>query len=131
MIGRWRFALLYFASGIAGSAGALLVDVRTHVTVGASGAIFGVLGALLRARAARHISTGGQIAGLIVILNLVFTFAVPGISIGGHVGGLIAGVVLMLLMLQYRSSALMSIVSTVGVVIVAAVVAYAKVRGYQ
>ena len=66
-----------------------------------------------------------------MILNLVFTFAVPGISIGGHVGGLLSGAVLMLLMLQYRSSALMSIVSTVGVVVVAAVVSYAKVRGYQ
>jgi membrane associated rhomboid family serine protease len=129
VIGRWRFALLYFASGIAGSAGALLVTFYSP-TVGASGAIFGVFGALLVLERKRHISTGGQILA-IVILNLVFTFAVPGISIGGHVGGLLSGAVLMLLMLQYRSSALMSIVSTVGVVIVAAVVSYAKVRGYQ
>jgi membrane associated rhomboid family serine protease len=129
VIGRWRFALLYFASGIAGSAGALLFTFYSP-TVGASGAIFGVFGALLVLERKRHISTGGQILA-IVILNLVFTFAVPGISIGGHVGGLVSGAVLMLLMLQYRSSALMSIVSTVGVVIVAAVVSYAKVRGYQ
>ena len=93
MIGRWRFALIYFASGIAGSAGALLLTPNSP-TVGASGAIFGVFGALLVARAQRVIHTGGQILALIV-LNLVFTFAVPGISIGGHLGGLLCGFVLM------------------------------------
>ena len=73
VIGRWRFALLYFALGIAGSAGALWLSPNS-VTVGASGAIFGILGGLFVLERERHIATGGQVAGLIV-LNLVFTFA--------------------------------------------------------
>ena len=85
VIGRWRFLLLYLASGLAGSAGALVLSPLTP-TVGASGAIFGVLGGLFILERRRHIATGGQVAGLIV-LNLVITFAFRGsISVGGHVG---------------------------------------------
>ena len=68
VIGRWRFALLYLGSGIAGSAGALALSPGS-VTVGASGAIFGILGALFVLERRGNIATGGQIAGLIV-LNL-------------------------------------------------------------
>src|SRR4029077_14108751 len=77
VIGRWRYILLYFVAGIAGAAGALVVTPNSP-TVGASGAIFGVLGALLILERRGNISTGGQVLGLIV-LNLVFTFAIPGI----------------------------------------------------
>src|SRR5574340_954961 len=73
---------------------------------------------------------GGQILALIVI-NLVFTFAVPGISIGGHVGGLIAGFVLMYAMTHFARSAELSVLTTVAVVAVSVVVAYAQVRGYS
>lgn len=129
VIGRWRFALLYLASGIAGSAGALVLT-PTAATAGASGAIFGVFGALFVLERRRHIATGGQIAGLIVI-NLVFTFAVGGISIGGHIGGLIAGVVLMLVLLQIRASALYSVLATGAVIAISVVIAYLKVRTYS
>lgn len=129
VIGRWRFLLLYLGSGIAGSAGAIWLSPNS-VTVGASGAIFGILGGLFVLERERHISTGGQVAGLI-LLNLVFTFLVPGISIGGHVGGLFAGVVLMWLLLHSRRSALYSILSTLGVIAASVIVAYMKVRHYQ
>jgi membrane associated rhomboid family serine protease len=129
VIGRWRFALLYLASGIAGSAGALVVTPNS-ATAGASGAIFGVFGALFVLERKRHISTGGQVAVLIV-LNLVFTFAVPGISIGGHIGGLIAGVALMFMYLQYRRSTLYSLAATAAVIAISVVVAYLKIRHYQ
>jgi membrane associated rhomboid family serine protease len=128
IIGRWRFALLYLASGIAGSAGALIASYNA-ATVGASGAIFGLFGALLVLERRRHIATGGQIAG-IVVLNLVFTFAVPGISIGGHVGGLIAGAALMLLFLQFRRSTLLSLGASAVVIALASLVAYAKAHGH-
>jgi len=127
VIGRWRFLLLYLASGLAGSAGALIASYLAG-TVGASGAIFGVFGALYILERRRHISSGGQIAGLIV-LNLVFTFAVPGISIGGHVGGLIGGAALMLLLLEFRRSTLLSVASSAGVIALSVLVAYAKTRG--
>jgi membrane associated rhomboid family serine protease len=130
VIGRWRFALLYLGSGIAGSAGALVVSPNS-VTVGASGAIFGILGALFVLERQRHISTGGQVAGLIM-LNLIFTFVLSSfISVGGHVGGLIGGVVLMWLLLQTRRSAPLSIGAAAAVVIASLALAYSKMRGYS
>jgi membrane associated rhomboid family serine protease len=130
VIGRWRFALLYLASGIAGSAGAL-VWKPTSITVGASGAIFGILGALFVLERRNHIATGGQVGGLIVI-NLIFTFALSSfISVGGHVGGLIGGVILMWLMLEFRRSAWLSIAAASAVVAASVVIAYAKTRGYS
>jgi len=130
VIGRWRFALLYLGSGIAGSAGAIWLSPNS-VTVGASGAIFGILGALFVLERRRHISTGGQIAGLIV-LNLVFTFALSNsISVGGHLGGLIGGVALMWVLLNTRRSPLLSIAATAALVVISLAITYTKVRGYS
>jgi membrane associated rhomboid family serine protease len=126
VIGRWRFALLYLVSGIAGSAGAAIINPGS-VGVGASGAIFGILGALFVLERRGNIATGGQIAGLIV-LNLVITFSFSSfISVGAHVGGLIAGVVLMFAFLQLRRSLPLSLASAVGVLAIAIVVAYSTV----
>ncbi|MFL5844830.1 MAG: rhomboid family intramembrane serine protease [Solirubrobacteraceae bacterium] len=93
-MGSVRFGLLYFAALLAGSAGALVVTPDA-VTVGASGAVFGLMGATfleMRHRGMDPMAGGafGSIGGLILI-NLVFSFAISGISIGGHIGGLIGG----------------------------------------
>jgi len=88
-IGRARFLALYLVAGLAGSAGALLLSPDA-ITVGASGAIFGILGAALVFERQRNYVLGGS-ALSIIILNLVFTFAVPNISVGGHLGGLAGG----------------------------------------
>jgi membrane associated rhomboid family serine protease len=129
-LGPVRYLLVYLVSGLAGSAGALIMNPNA-VTVGASGAIFGILGGLLVLEQKRHIASGGQIAGLIV-LNLVITFAFRGsISVGGHVGGLIAGIALMWAMLQFRRSTLLTLLSAGALVAVSFAVAYAKVRHYQ
>jgi membrane associated rhomboid family serine protease len=77
------------------AAGWILGAGPTTVTVGASGAVFGLMGVVLVLLRRRGISAwaseeGSMVAGL-VILNLVLTFAVPTISVGGHVGGLLAG----------------------------------------
>lgn len=90
LLGRTRFTLLYFASLLAGSAGALLVSPDT-LTIGASGAAFGLLGAL--AVGMRHRGFGVWRSGIgpLIAINLVITVAVPGISLGGHVGGLVGG----------------------------------------
>jgi membrane associated rhomboid family serine protease len=125
VIGRWRFALLYLVSGLAGSAGALYLSPNS-LTVGASGAIFGILGGLLVLERSGTIATGGQVLGLIV-LNLVLTFAISGISIGGHIGGLIAGILVMLAFTRLRRSPQLSVAAAVLVGVLAIGVAYTSV----
>jgi membrane associated rhomboid family serine protease len=130
LIGRWRFLMLYLVSGLAGSAGALILS-PLKPTVGASGAIFGVLGGLFILERRGNIATGGQIAALIVI-NLVITFAFSSsISVGGHLGGLVAGMVLMLLLVHFRRSTLYSILAISAVAVLSVIAAYVKVRTYQ
>ena len=125
IVGRWRYVLLYFVSGLAGSAGALVVTPNSP-TAGASGAIFGVLGALFVLERRGVIATGGQVLGLIV-LNLVFTFAIPGISIGGHLGGLAAGILLMLAFTRFPRSWQLSAAAAAVVAAAALIVAYSSV----
>jgi membrane associated rhomboid family serine protease len=91
-IGSLRFTLLYFAALLAGSAGALVADPFA-LTVGASGAAFGLLGAMAVGMRQRGMSVLRSDIGMLLILNLVLTFAIPGIAIGGHIGGLIGGAV--------------------------------------
>jgi len=90
-IGTVRFVAIYFVSLLGGSFGALLLSDPRAGTVGASGAVFGLMGAAfieLRHRGVDPMQAG--IGGLIVI-NLLISVIVPGISIGGHLGGLVAG----------------------------------------
>jgi len=90
-IGTPRFVFLYFASLLAGSFFALWFSPDA-VSAGASGAIFGVLGAtFVIARGRRLDAIAGQI-GILILINLVFTFSDGTISVGAHVGGLVAGV---------------------------------------
>jgi membrane associated rhomboid family serine protease len=89
-LGRLRFTVLYVTALVAGSLGVIMLS-PSSLTVGASGAIFGLLGAIVAGQRAAGISLRSSgIIGLLVI-NLVFTVAVPGISIGGHLGGLAGG----------------------------------------
>jgi membrane associated rhomboid family serine protease len=91
-IGRARFLALYFTSLLGGSLGALLLNPDS-LTVGASGAVFGLMGGavvIMRARGFDPMASG---IPMLIGLNLVLTFLFPGISIGGHIGGLAAGVV--------------------------------------
>lgn len=125
IIGRWRFLLLYLVSGLSGSAGALYITPNSP-TVGASGAIFGVFGALLLLERRGHIATGGQVM-ILVLFNLILTFSVSGISIGGHIGGLIAGIVLMTAFLRFRRSTPLSIAAATAVAAAAIIFAYSVV----
>lgn len=90
VIGRTAFAAVYFASMLAGSLGVMVADSGA-LTVGASGAVFGMFGYALVLQWSRGINPMDTGLGGIILINLVFTFAVPGISIGGHVGGLLGG----------------------------------------
>jgi membrane associated rhomboid family serine protease len=134
-IGRWRFIAVYFVTALSGSAGALLFapDVPT---VGASGALFGILGcAVVLEQQGMHV-LGGSALG-IVILNFVLTLAVPGISIGGHLGGFVGGVVCGLALTRfgrghaaYGRLGLIGVAGIVAVGVGSVLVAYFKVRGY-
>jgi membrane associated rhomboid family serine protease len=98
-IGTVRFLGIYFASLLAGSFGALLLSDPNEVTVGASGAVFGLMGAAFVIARNRGVDQISSQIGLFVVLNLVFTFSIPGISIGGHLGGLIGGALAALLII--------------------------------
>jgi membrane associated rhomboid family serine protease len=90
-LGTPRFVLLYFASLLAGSLGVMLLDPNA-LTYGASGAVFGLAGAtFVIARNRGMDAIAGEI-GFLIVFNLIFSFVVPHISVGGHLGGLVGGV---------------------------------------
>ena len=90
-IGTPRFLALYFASLFAGSFGALALTDPFQVTVGASGAVFGIFGATFVIARERGMNAIASQIGFVLLLNLALTFGISGISIGGHLGGLAGG----------------------------------------
>jgi membrane associated rhomboid family serine protease len=92
MLGRARFIALYLLSAIGGNVLAYVVKDPSYVSVGASGAIYGMFAAYwVLARRVR--ADTSAITGTIV-LNLIITVSFPGISLFGHLGGLIIGALL-------------------------------------
>ena len=135
LLGRGRFLGLYLVSALAGSAGALLFSPEAH-TLGASGAVFGILGAGLVLER-RNIPVFGGAALGIVLLNVIFTFAISNVSIGGHFGGLVGGALAVLALAgfgpghpAYRRIDVITVASLVGVAVLSIVVSYLRVRGY-
>jgi membrane associated rhomboid family serine protease len=98
-LGHVRFAALYFASLLAGSFGAIVADPNV-LTVGASGAVFGLMAAAFVFQRARGIDPWRSGIGPVILLNLAlpFVFTNLNISIGGHIGGLIGGAIAALAM---------------------------------
>jgi membrane associated rhomboid family serine protease len=135
-LGKVRFALLYVVSLVGGSLGVMLLSPEAP-TVGASGAIFGLLGAALVYSRSRGIDVMASGLGPVLLLNLGITFLIPGISIGGHLGGLAAGALtaLVLTSLGERKGTLplaYAACAALGVVLfVAAVVAAGSAALYQ
>jgi membrane associated rhomboid family serine protease len=134
-LGHLQYLGLYLVSGLAGSAGALIATPN-GLTVGASGAIFGILGALLIIEYQATGNIAGQAFTLIVI-NLLFSFTVSGISVGGHIGGLIGGIAAALALtrfgrtsLTYGRPGIVGVAALVGVGLLSVLLSYWKVRGY-
>jgi membrane associated rhomboid family serine protease len=94
VLGHVRFTALYFASLLAGSFGALVAE-PTALTVGASGAVFGLMSAAFVFQRARGINPWRSGLGPVILFNLALPFVFPNlnISIGGHIGGLIGGAI--------------------------------------
>jgi len=101
-IGRMQFVALYLAAMLAGTAGALMLQPGFGITAGASGAVFGLMGAAAVGMRQRGISIMQSGIGTTLLLNLLLTFSVSGISIGGHLGGLVGGAVCGSVMLAPR-----------------------------
>ena len=135
LIGRWRFLAVYAVSILAGAAGSLLLTPGVP-TIGASGAVFGILGAgVILER--RQIYVFGGSALLVAVFNLGLSFFLSHVSIGGHLGGLAGGVLAMLAMshfgrrhMVYGRTDAATIGGLVGVALLSIAIAYARVRGY-
>ncbi len=91
-IGRLYYGAIYFSALFAGALGALAFT-PDQATLGASGAIFGVFGALIMVARARRIPLWQSGLLPILLFNFIYTLTVAGVSIGGHLGGLLAGLV--------------------------------------
>jgi len=98
-LGHFRFGFIYAVSLLTGSFGALLVSPHA-ITVGASGAIFGLMGAAAVEMRARQIPLMASGVGGLIVINIIISFTIPGISWGGHVGGLIGGTLAALMLQQ-------------------------------
>lgn len=107
-MGTARFLITYMASGLAGNVLSGFLDYRTGeytVSAGASGAIFGLIGALLyvvirNQGNVRNISGRGMV--VMVVLSLYFGFASTGVDNAAHVGGLVAGFFLAVLLYRKK-----------------------------
>jgi membrane associated rhomboid family serine protease len=93
-LGRLRYGLLYFACLLGGSLGVLVLEgSSTGLHGGASGAVFGLMGAAAIGMQRRGINIFQTGLGATLMINLLLTFTIPGISIGGHIGGIVMGAI--------------------------------------
>jgi membrane associated rhomboid family serine protease len=90
-LGPLRFASLYLLAGLGGSVAVLLFQPKA-LSAGASGAIFGLFAALFVILKKLGRSTSSVVP--VIVINLILTFSIPGISIAAHLGGLITGALL-------------------------------------
>ena len=88
-LGSVKFAAIYFTALFAGSFGVLFAT--SGPSLGASGAIFGLMGAAVVELRARRMSVMESGIGGLIVINLILSFALPDISVGAHIGGLIGG----------------------------------------
>lgn len=125
-IGGPRFALIYGVSLLGGALGVMLLSPFA-VTVGASGAIYGLFGALFAGMRDRGLDALNSPLGFILGINLLFTFLYPNISIGGHLGGLAMGFLVGLVLFEVPRRTASKVAPTaivVGLGVAAAVGAY-------
>jgi membrane associated rhomboid family serine protease len=129
-IGTPRFVALYFASLLAGAFGAIAMTDAGQVTVGASGAIFGIFGATFLIAGARGMRDVASQLGILLAINFVITLSVPRISVGGHLGGLVGGLICGLIIVAGERGMLgrrRTTIEIAGMVAVAAISAFGAI----
>ena len=96
LVGKWRFLIIYFASGLAGNILTYIVQGPTYASVGASGAIFGVFGAYaaLVYYTRNNFPQLKQVILPLLIVSVIMTFLSPGTNATAHIGGLATGFVI-------------------------------------
>ena len=110
VVGKIKFLIIYFAAGIGGNMLSALVEMRTGdfaVSAGASGAIFGIIGALLYIAVRNHGQIGnvsGQGILVMIALTLYYGFTSSGVDNFAHIGGLAVGFVLAVLLSRKRDT---------------------------
>lgn len=110
VVGKIKFLIIYFAAGIGGNMLSALVEMRTGdfaVSAGASGAIFGIIGALLYIAVRNHGQIGnvsGQGILVMIALTLYYGFTSSGVDNFAHIGGLAVGFVLAVLLYRKRDT---------------------------
>jgi membrane associated rhomboid family serine protease len=124
--GHVRFTALYLISAIGGATLSLWLDALNQPTVGASGAIFGLFGAVFVV--GRKLSIDVRGIAVLIVINLVLTFLVPGISWTGHIGGLITGSLLAgaLAYAPKNNRTLWQVLAIAGALVVLAVLVMAR-----
>ncbi len=90
MLGPVRFAALYLLCGLGGNVAAYVFQPNA-LSAGASTALFGLFAALFLVL--RKLGRNAASILPVIIINLIFTFSIPGISIAGHLGGLVTGAI--------------------------------------
>lgn len=118
-IGRVNLVAIYFAALLAGSFGALLFS-PLEPTLGASGAIFGIFGALIVVARSRGIPLWQSGLGVVLLINLLFSFSFKGISVGAHLGGLLAGLIAGWVLIEFSERRRMPGVTLAVCVLIAA-----------
>ncbi|MCY3636879.1 MAG: rhomboid family intramembrane serine protease [bacterium] len=91
-LGRTAFAAVYLSSLVSGSFGAL-IETPNSLVAGASGAIFGLMGAYAALLLVHGVGLFQTPIGPILAINLVISFTVREVSLGGHLGGLVGGAI--------------------------------------
>jgi membrane associated rhomboid family serine protease len=124
-LGRLRFIVLYVLAGVGGSILSVWAGPLGETAAGASGAIFGLFGALYIVARHRKLATQGIV--ITIVANLVFTFAVPNIDWRGHLGGLVTGLVVALVYAYAPQGPMHNRFQAVGIAAVCVVLAAAGV----
>ncbi|HKL61620.1 MAG TPA: rhomboid family intramembrane serine protease [Acholeplasma sp.] len=105
LIGSVNYFILYMVSGVVSSLIITYLGSTMSITIGASGAIYGVMAGLLVLTFIRtHWFDDRQIRSIrqLMLINVLLTFVIPNISILGHLGGLISGIAIIFLLTPKR-----------------------------